>query len=101
MDFLCYSVFCLFLHQDKSTWHRSHVLVYISPILTYLLGVCGMYFYPQVIRWIQTPYGCYVVFVGGGVGHFTKNNYYMITCPLLLENHIRFSWSCLFDAWKK
>ena len=22
----------------KSTWHRSHVLVYISPILTYLLG---------------------------------------------------------------
>ncbi len=26
-----------------------HVLVYISPILTHLWGVCAMYFYPQVV----------------------------------------------------
>ena len=26
------------LHQGKSRWHSHHVLVYISPVLTYLLG---------------------------------------------------------------
>ena len=26
------------IHQGKSTWHRPHVLVYISTVLTYLLG---------------------------------------------------------------
>ena len=26
------------LHQGKSRWHSCHVLVYISPVLTYLLG---------------------------------------------------------------
>ena len=28
----------IYIHPGKSTWHRSHVLVYIGPILTCLLG---------------------------------------------------------------
>ena len=32
------------IHQGKSRWHNYHVLVYISPVLTYLLGttVCTL-----------------------------------------------------------
>ena len=26
------------IHQGKSKWHSYHVLVYISPVLTYLFG---------------------------------------------------------------
>ena len=32
------------IHQGKSRWHSYHVLVYISPVFTYLFGDCAMYF---------------------------------------------------------
>ena len=40
------------LHQGKSTWHRSHVLVYISPILSYLLGSVSHVFLPSTSTWM-------------------------------------------------
>ena len=34
------------LHQGKSKWHSYHVLVYISPVLTYLLGTVSHVLWP-------------------------------------------------------
>ena len=48
----------ILLHQGKSTWHRSYVLVYISPVLTYLLGSV-----PRIstLRYIKTHNICITV----------------------------------------
>ena len=37
------------LHQDKSRWHSYHVLFYISPVLTYLLGTVCHVLWPWCI----------------------------------------------------
>ena len=34
------------IHEGKSRWHRYHVLVYISPVLTYLLGTVSHVLWP-------------------------------------------------------
>ena len=36
------------VHQGKSTWHRSHVLVLYKPCTNLPFGGCAIYFYPQV-----------------------------------------------------
>ena len=56
----------IIVHQGKSTWHRSHVLVYISPVLTYLLGSVPCIFTIRYIIWNLhfLQYHCHLVSSG-------------------------------------